>query len=253
MAWSSASAAHQIFSCRCQCWQIISFRAHKRFGRWLRNTYARVAWLSLDAADNDSNTFLHYLVAAVQTAAPTAGATTRALLQALQPPPIEALLISLINDLAALPQAILLVLDDYHSITTHAIHRALLFLLDHLPPTLRLVIATREDPPLPLARLRARGRLSELRAADLRFTPQEAGAFLTEVMHLPLDADIVAALEARTEGWIAGLQLAALAMQNRMDYASFVAAFTGSNRFVIDYLAEEVLNRLPAHLQTFVL
>jgi ATP/maltotriose-dependent transcriptional regulator MalT len=212
-----------------------------------------VAWLSLDAADNDSNTFLHYLVAAVQTAAPTAGATTRALLQALQPPPIEALLISLINDLAALPQAILLVLDDYHSITTHAIHRALLFLLDHLPPTLRLVIATREDPPLPLARLRARGRLSELRAADLRFTPQEAGAFLTEVMHLPLDADIVAALEARTEGWIAGLQLAALAMQNRMDYASFVAAFTGSNRFVIDYLAEEVLNRLPAHLQTFVL
>jgi LuxR family maltose regulon positive regulatory protein len=146
-----------------------------------------------------------------------------------------------------------LVLDDYHVIETAVIHDALTFLLSHVPPTLHLVIASRADPPLPLPRLRARGELTELRAADLRFTPEEAASFLTEVMGLPLSADDVAALETRTEGWIAGLQLAALAMRDRHDLTSFISAFTGSQRFVGEYLAEEVFNRQPAHIQTFLL
>jgi LuxR family maltose regulon positive regulatory protein len=133
------------------------------------------------------------------------------------------------------------------------IHAAVAFLLDHLPPQLHLLIATRSDPPLPLSRLRARGELTELRAADLRFTPDEAAAFLTAVMGLPLAADQIAALERHTEGWIADLQFAALAMRDRSDLAGFIAAFTGSNRFVMDYLADEVVDRLPPHLQTFVM
>jgi LuxR family transcriptional regulator, maltose regulon positive regulatory protein len=179
------------------------------------------------------------------------------------------LLTTLINDLAGqeiggsgwgiggqlppTPIPYILVLDDYHVITTPAVHEALAFLLDHLPPTLHLVVASREDPPLPLARLRARGQVTELRAADLRFTPGEAAAFLRDVMRLTVSADDVAALEARTEGWIAGLQLAALALQERADQAGFISAFTGSNRFVVDYLASEVLDRLPQHQRTFVL
>jgi LuxR family maltose regulon positive regulatory protein len=143
-------------------------------------------------------------------------------------------------------------LDDYHVIDAPSIHQALAFLLDHLPAHLHLIIATRADPPLPLSRLRARGELTELRATDLRFTADEAAAFLTEVMQLPLSADAVAALEVRTEGWIAGLQFAALAMRDRTDHASFIAAFTGSNRFVMDYLLEEVFERLPGHLQSFL-
>ena len=212
-----------------------------------------VAWLSLDDGDNDPGTFLRYLIAAFQTIAPTVGGTTLALLSAPQPPGPETLLRLLLNDLAALAQESLLVLDDYHLITTPAIHTAMTVLLDHLPPTLHLVIATRADPPLPMARLRARGQLVELRAADLRFTIDEAAAFLTEVMVLPLTAVDVAALEARTEGWIAGLQLAALAMQDHRDLSGFIRAFTGSNRFVVDYLAAEVFARQPAHVQTFLL
>jgi LuxR family transcriptional regulator, maltose regulon positive regulatory protein len=216
------------------------------------NSQFKVAWLALDAGDNDPITFLRYLIAAFQTIAPSVGGTALAMLQG-PPPAAETLIRVLLNDLAALPHESVLVLDDYQLITTPAIHAALTVLLEHLPPMLHLILATRADPPLPLARLRARGQLVELRAADLRFTPDEAVAFLTEVMGLPLTLADVLALEARTEGWIAGLQLAALAMRDRDDLAGFISAFTGSHRFVVEYLATEVFERQPAHLQEFLL
>ncbi|HEX9371402.1 MAG TPA: hypothetical protein VF897_10360, partial [Roseiflexaceae bacterium] len=220
---------------------------------WLRRTGRPAAWLGLDAGDSDPAVFLRYLVAALQALAPEVGATVLGLLQSPQPPPLEPLLTVLLNDLAALPQDSLLVLDDYHVLAAPPIHQAVSFLIDHLPPTLHLVIATREDPSLPLARLRARRQVAELRADQLRFTADEAAAFLTEVMGLPLSAADAAALEAHTEGWIAGLQLAALAMRDRADYTGFIAAFTGSNRFIVDYLTDEVLSRQPSHIQTFLL
>ena len=145
----------------------------------------------------------------------------------------------------------ILVLDDYHVIDTQPLNQALTFLLEHLPPQLHLVIATREDPPFPLARLRVRGQLTELRAADLRFTPAEAAEFLNRVMGLNLSAEDIASLENRTEGWIAGLQLAALSMQGHQDTASFIKSFTGSHHFVLDYLLEEVLQKQSESVQTF--
>jgi LuxR family maltose regulon positive regulatory protein len=213
----------------------------------------RVAWLALDAGDSDPLRFLRYLIAALQTIDPTVGTATLNLLRAAQAPPLEAVLPFLINELVALPDRSILVLDDYHVIDAPAVHQALAFLLDHLPPPLHLVIASRADLPLPLARLRARGQLNEVRVADLRFTLEEATTFLRQAMDVPIQAADIAALDAHTEGWIAGLQLAALAMQQSPDPGAFVQAFAGSNRFVIDYLAEEVIERLPAHLQTFVL
>jgi LuxR family transcriptional regulator, maltose regulon positive regulatory protein len=216
----------------------------------------RVAWLSLEAADSDPIRFWSYVIAAIETVRPGSGEPARLGLQAPQPLPIETILIALINALAnGPPEAppVVLVLDDYHTISAPAIHQAVKFLLEHLPPQLRLIMITRVDPPLPLMRLRSRGELAELRAADLRFTADEAAAFLTSMTGLALPDDEVAALEARTEGWVAGLQLAALAMRNHTDHAGFVAAFSGSNRFVVDYLVEEVLDQLPGHLQTFLL
>jgi LuxR family transcriptional regulator, maltose regulon positive regulatory protein len=165
----------------------------------------------------------------------------------------ETLLTSLLNDLTELPAGSVLVLDDYHAIEAPAIHQALALFTERLPATLHLVLATREDPPLPLARLRARGQISEVRAEQLRFAPAEALAFLTEVMGLSLSSVDVAALESRTEGWVAGLQLAALALRDTEDQRAFIAAFTGSNRFIVDYLADEVLSKQPAHIQTFLL
>ena len=211
-----------------------------------------VAWLSLDKDDNDLPRFLAYFIAALQTLAPTVGEATLGALQSSQPPPTDVLLTALLNDLAALGDAVL-VLDDYHVIESPPIDEALTFFVDHLPPQFRLVIASREDPPLPLARLRARGQLTELRAADLRFTPAEAADFLNQVMGLNLSAADIAALEARTEGWIAGLQLAAISMQGRSDTGSFIQAFTGSHRFVLDYLMEEVLQRQPERVRGFLL
>ena len=214
---------------------------------------SRVAWLSLDEGDNDPARFLTYLVAAVQTIAPTIGAGVLAALQAPQPPPSEAILTALLNEITTISTPFILVLDDYHVIETKAVDQALTFLLEHLPPQMHLVIATREDPDFPLARLRARGQLTELRAADLRFTPPEAAEFLNQVMGLKLSAQDIATLEARTEGWIAGLQLAALSMQGQQDVAGFIKSFTGSHHFVLDYLVEEVLHRQPASIQTFLL
>jgi LuxR family maltose regulon positive regulatory protein len=213
----------------------------------------QIAWLSLDEGDNDPTRFLTYLIAALQTRAPQLGTRTMAALQSPQPPPVETILTGLLNEISALPEQFVLVLDDYHVIEAPAVERALTFLLDHLPPQLHLVIATREDPQLPLARLRARGQLSEVRAADLRFTPAEAAEFLNEVMNLSLSADDIAALESRTEGWIAGLQLAALSMHGQHDTGSFIQSFTGSHRFVMDYLVEEVLHQQPADIQIFLL
>ncbi|MCB0194159.1 MAG: tetratricopeptide repeat protein [Anaerolineae bacterium] len=214
---------------------------------------SQVAWLSLDAGDNDATRFLSYLIAALQTLEPTIGQTVLAALQSPQPLSIESLLTTLLNDIATIPNNFVLVLDDYHVIETKVIDQALTFLLEHPPPCMHLVIATREDPNLPLARLRVRGQLTELRAADLRFTPAEAAGFLNQAMGLNLSAKDVAALESRTEGWIAGLQLAAISMQSHQDTAGFIKSFTGSHRFVMDYLIEEVLHRQSESVQTFLL
>ena len=176
-----------------------------------------------------------------------------AALESPQPPPTEALLTILLNEITAIPDNFILVLDDYHLIDAKPVDEALTFLLEHLPPQMHLVIATREDPQLPLARLRARGQMTELRAADLRFTPAEAADFLNQVMGLNLSAEDIAALETRTEGWIAGLQLAALSMRGHQDTASFIESFTGSHHFVLDYLMEEVLGQQSESVQTFLL
>jgi LuxR family maltose regulon positive regulatory protein len=220
---------------------------------WLAAWHRPVAWLSLDDGDTDLARFLTYLVAAVQTFAATIGAGVLGMLQSPQLPPIEALLTALLNDLRTLPDQVILVLDDYHTIDSKPVDQALTFLLEHLPPQVHLVITTREDPQLPLARLRARGNLTELRAADLRFTPAEAAAFLNQVMGLTLTTEASAALERRTEGWIAGLQLAALSLQGQPDAARFIASFTGSHHFVLDYLVEEVFGQQPERIQTFLL
>jgi LuxR family maltose regulon positive regulatory protein len=220
---------------------------------WVADCERPVAWLSLDKGDNDPTRFLTYLVAALQTVVPKLGAGVLAVLQSPQPPPAEAILTALLNEITAIADKFVLVLDDYHVVDSPPVDHALAFVLEHLPPQLHLVIATREDPPLPLARLRAQGHLSELRAADLRFTPAEAAEFLGGVMNLDLSADEVARLETRTEGWIAGLQLAALSMQGRKDTAAFIRAFTGSHRFVLDYLVEEVLQRQPEQVRSFLL
>ncbi len=213
----------------------------------------RVSWLSLDEGDNDPAGFLAYLVAALQTIAATIGAGVLRMLQSPQPPPIESILIALLNEITTIPGNFVLVLDDYHAIDSKPLDEALTFLLEHLPPQMHLVITTREDPHLPLARLRARGQLTELRAADLRFTPAEAAEFLNQMMGLTLSTDDITALEARTEGWITGLQLAALSMQGHQDVTSFIKSFTGSHHFVLDYLVEEVLQQQSESIQTFLL
>ncbi len=230
-----------------------------------------LAWLSLDDDDNDPARFWAYVTAALQTLQSDIDAEALAVLHAgwPQPSPPKAFLTSLINDLAGLAADGVLVLDDYHVIESHTIHDSLVYLIEHLPPHLHIIIASRTDPPLPLARLRVRDQLVEIRAADLRFTPEEAATFLNQVMELGLTPEDLAALEARTEGWIAGLQLAAIALQvhlprarapqaspsmrGRSDVSSFVAAFTGSNRYVLDYLVEEVLRRQTEDVQTFLL
>lgn len=217
----------------------------------------RVAWLSLDVADADPHGFLSHLTAAVRAVAADAGAEALTLLERAGDGAADQVLASLLNDLDALAGPITIVLDDYHVVETDAVHDAVALLLDELPPQVTLAIATRVDPPLPLARLRARGELVEIRAADLRFTVAEAEGFLNDVLGLALDAGQVAALDARTEGWAAGLQLAGLAAQAQGGDAAavegFVRGFTGSHRFVLDYLVEEVLRGQPEELRDFLL
>ena len=211
-----------------------------------------VAWLSLDQRDNDPGLFWTYLVGALKMAVQGVGASALSLLQSPGPPG-EAGLATLLNDLDAISNDVVLVLDDYHVIEARDVQEGMAFLLEHLPPQIHLVIASRADPALPLARLRGRGQLVEIRAADLRFTPGEAAAYLNDVMGLVLTASDVVALEGRTEGWIAALQLAALSMQGREDIATFIAGFAGDDRYIVNFLAEEVLQRQPEHVQQFLL
>jgi LuxR family maltose regulon positive regulatory protein len=222
--------------------------------QWLAESGTPVAWLSLEPEDNDPVRFLSYLIAALQRLDPHIGTTVLPLLQAPRRPPLERIMALVINDLiAGAARDFALMLDDYHVITAEAIHRALIFLLGHLPSYMHLIIATRADPPLLLAGLRARRQLTEVRAADLRFATDEVSEFLREVMKLDLEASAIAALERRTEGWVVGLQLAGLSLQGGVDVSTFLAAFSGSHRFVLDYLSEEVLSRQPAAVQTFLL
>ncbi len=220
---------------------------------WIRSSDRSVAWLSLESSDNDPARFWSYVIAALQSLQPDIGHAGLAALDAPQAPPIESPLTGLLNEIADVDRDWVLVLDDLHLITEPAINDGLVFLLDHLPPQVHLILATRADPPWPLARLRVRGEMTELRTEDLRFTTDEVTAFLNTVMGLDLSARDIAALDTRTEGWIAGLQLAALSMQGRDGAGGFVQAFTGSHRFVLDYLMEEVLDRQPGPIREFLL
>lgn len=225
---------------------------------WIPQNERCVTWLSLDEDDNDPIRFWAYVVATLQRLHSNLGEDALSLLQSPQPPSITSILSVLINEISSFSEHFSIVLDDYHLIKSQPIHEALTFLLDHLPPQMHIMLTTRADPPLPIARLRARNQLTELRANDLRFTSDEAAVFLNELMGLKLSAENIAALELRTEGWIVGLQLAALSMQGRDDMADFIQAFSGSHRHVLTYLAEEVLERqsdgtLKFLLQTSVL
>ncbi|MBI1280092.1 MAG: AAA family ATPase [Anaerolineaceae bacterium] len=220
---------------------------------WISSGDHATAWLSLDESDSAPVRFLNYFVAALETIAPQIGARVSNALRSPQPPPIDSLLTQLLNAIATIPVNFVLVLDDYHVIDSTEIDSALSFLIDNLPSQMHLIISTREDPPLPLARLRARGQLTELRAAELRFTSHEATAFLNQTMGLALSSEAVEALEHRTEGWIVGLQLAALSMQGQPDAHQFIQSFTSSHHFVLDYLIEEVLNHQPPYIHDFLL
>lgn len=222
-------------------------------GEWVAGCGRPAAWLSLDEGDNDFTRFLAYLVATLRTVTADIGEGVLGVLQSPQPPPIESILMALLDEIDTIPDNLILVFDDYHVIDARPVDNTLTFLLEHLPPRMHLVIATREDPNLPLSRLRVRGQLTELRFADLRFTPLEAAGFINQVMSLNLSAEDIAALETRTEGWIAGLQLAAISMQGHRDANSFIKSFTGSHRFVLDYLVEEVLGQQPESVQAFLL
>src|SRR5712691_1363380 len=222
---------------------------------WVRSGDHRVAWLSLDAADNDPVRFWRHVIAALDRARPGIGERAGPLLGPPAPLSFEGLVTALINELAAQSGdgEVLLVLDDYHLIDAQPVHGALEFLVEHLPPGLRLALASRSDPPLRLPRLRAGGQLAELRADDLRFSADEAAALLHDATDTELPGAAVAALAARTEGWAAGLQLAALSLRGQADPAGFVAAFSGSHRYVLDYLTEEVLERQGEQLRGFLL
>jgi LuxR family transcriptional regulator, maltose regulon positive regulatory protein len=212
-----------------------------------------VAWLSLDRDDSRVGRFLAYLVAALRAADPVVGSEANQLLASSEQLPPEVILSSLINDLEATSGEMALVLDDYHTVSSQAVHEAVTFLLLHCPRTFHLVLATRSDPPLPLARMRASGQMVELRAADLSFREPEAAQFLNDVMGLHLDARSVAVLEARTEGWVAGLQMAALSLGGQEDVSEFVEGFSGTHRYILDYLLEEVLASQSPEIQRFLL
>ncbi|MFP4345842.1 MAG: LuxR C-terminal-related transcriptional regulator [Anaerolineales bacterium] len=220
---------------------------------WLAHSHHPTAWVSLDERDNDPRRFWGYVLAALQSAVPGVGATTALMLEAPQPPPLESALVELLNDLAMLKEEVVLILDDYHVIEAPAIHEGIAFLLENLPPQAHLVLAGRVDPPLPLSLLRARNRLVELGPADLSFTRDEVEAFFKRLDGLDLAAEDVAALEARTEGWAAGLQLAALSISELGSMTALLDSFTGGHRYVFDYLAQEILERQPPRVSDFLL
>ena len=220
---------------------------------WLHSLAVKTAWLSLDEGDNDPVRFLAYLIAALGQIDERVGTNTRLMLQSPQPLPPELVLTSLINEIAVVSDPFVLALDDYHVIQAMPVHRQLEFLVEHQPPQMHLVLITREDPPLPLARLRARGQMVEIRQADLRFSPPECADFLGRIIGLELSPGDIAILERRTEGWIAGLQLAALSLQGCGDLPGFIQAFSGSSYYVLEYLISEVFEQQPAEVQAFLL
>ena len=220
---------------------------------WAQQCEQPAAWLSLDESDNDVTHFLTYLAATLQTIDGNIGKELLTTLQSAGTVNIESFLTTLLNEISELPNDVILILDDYHVIESRPIDKAIIFLLDHLPSCMHLVIVSRIDPSLPLSRLRASGHLTELRAVDLRFSSTEAAEFLNQVMGLELAVEDITALETRTEGWIAGLQLAALSLQGHEDTATLIKSFTGSHRFVLDYIIEEVLEQQPEDIQNFLL
>ncbi|AOZ91184.1 LuxR C-terminal-related transcriptional regulator [Paenibacillus crassostreae] len=220
---------------------------------WLRGCKQPVGWLSLDEGDNNLTSFLTYLIAAIQTFSHNTGEGLFGLLQSQQPPPTEMILNAFINEITTIKDHFVLVLDDYHVIDAQPINEAIAFLLEHMPPLMHLFIVTREDPHLPMARLRVQDELIEVRSIDLRFTSSEVAEYLNKVKGLNLSSEDIILLESHTEGWIAGLQLAALSLQGHEDNTSFINSFTGSHRFVLDYLIEEVLQHQSASIQTFLL
>ena len=220
---------------------------------WISDCNQKSAWLQLDESDNEPAHFFAYFIAALQRIESWVGDSMADALQSPLPPPSTSVMAAVLNDINRISQDFILVLDDYHLVDSPEVDEIIIFLLEHMPPHMHMAITTREDPPLPLARMRARDQLTELRAADLRFTPSEAADFLNQVMGLNLPPDAVSALEQRTEGWIAGLQLAALSMQKQADKTGFIASFTGTHRFVLDYLVEEVLEQQPENIKSFLL
>ncbi len=220
---------------------------------WISKTKDQVAWLSLEEQDNKPQRFWTYFISALQTVSGSIGQKPLKLLEYAHETDPQNFLTELINDLAAIEYKVIIVLDDYHLISNQEIHLGLTFLFDHAPPSLHIMIATRADPPLPISRLRVRGKLTEFRAADLRFTNDETSEFLNDLMNLGLNKSDIKALEKRTEGWIAGLKLAALSMQGLANTHTFIQAFTGNQQYVLEYLVDEVLQRQPEPLQRFLI
>jgi LuxR family transcriptional regulator, maltose regulon positive regulatory protein len=220
---------------------------------WLQGSKYLAAWLSLDESDNDPSLFLAYLIATLGQLQADFGSGILKILQSPQPPPPQVILTLLVNELSSLRTPFILAIDDYHVIHDSALHQQVAFILDHQPPNMHLMIMTREDPLLPIARLRARGQLLEIRQEDLRFTKDETAEFIRRGTGLALAPDDIAALERHTEGWAAGLQLAALSLHGRDDFSEFISDFTSSSRFILDYLVDEVFARLPAEVKEFLL
>ena len=212
-----------------------------------------LAWLSLEALDNDPTRFWASVIAALRTCLPRVGKTALAMLHSQEAPPLSTILTNLLDEIGRMHNELILILDDYHVIEDQFIQEAMLFLVDHLPPTLHLVLATRTDPELPISRFRVRGQMVEVRSSDLRFTQEEATSFLLQRMRLPLSEEDVATLHHRTEGWIAGLQLAALSLRKRQDLSAWVSDFAGSYRYLLDYVQQDILAQLPDPLQHFLL
>jgi ATP/maltotriose-dependent transcriptional regulator MalT len=230
-----------------------TFRKPQAGGRGAAGAELVVAWLSLDALDDEPIRFWASVIAALRTALPRIGEDALALLRSPESPPLSTVLTVLLNEIEQIGSELILILDDYHVISDQAIAEAMLFLLDHLPANLHLVLATRADPELPLSRLRVRGQMIEIRSSDLRFTQAETTDFLLKGMGMPLSEEDLATLQCRTEGWIAGLQLAALSLRKRQDVSGFVQDFAGSYRYLLDYVQQDILAQLPASLQHFVL
>jgi LuxR family maltose regulon positive regulatory protein len=222
---------------------------------WIRDNQPPIptSWLSLEEADNDPRRFWEYFIAALRTLQPDIGEITLELLHASQPMPVESVLTPLINDFTGIQQDSLLVLDDYHFVQSEQVHSGINFLLEHLPPRLHLVIATRADPPLPIAHLRGKGTILEIGADDLRFTAEETGTLLNSLGVPGLSSEDVGALNIRTEGWVVGLKMAILSIRDEKDISKFISRFTGTQRYIMDYLIEEVLKRQSPEIRDFLL